>query len=187
MDRAVTRGSLPHGREMQRHTSATPGFGGEARFEYGRLFGFGIPSVETVAALSPIHSFVEIGAGCGFWSYWLRRAGCDVIATDIDPPGPVSTRAWVPDVLRLDAETAVQSFPQRAVLLVWPHFTCDWPAHAVEALPRRTTLCYVGEGPGGCCASPTFFAALDRRGFALASLQRSPSWPNVTDYLAIYV
>jgi hypothetical protein len=46
-------------------------------------YGFSVLTREVVNRLVPYGPFLEVGAGTGYWSYELRRAGCTSIATDI--------------------------------------------------------------------------------------------------------
>jgi hypothetical protein len=179
MERAIAHNKLPSFSETQRALAHFPPYDMLTRLLYGQRFGYGIPCAETIAMIA---RFLEVGAGSGFWSYWLRLAGCDVIATDpSDHPSP-----WLSDVRRLDAIEALRTFGGRAVLMVWPHFTADWPAALVRELPGDAILCYAGEGPFGCCAANSFFSSLGARGFTMSSLHPSPSWPPNPDYLAVY-
>jgi hypothetical protein len=182
MEHAVYTNRLPGFAELQHCLSLFGPYDLHTRLIYGSTFGYGVPCKETVAAISAFPRVLELGAGNGYWSYWLRRAGCDVIATD--PDGRSS--AWIPDIARLDAEGALRTFQGRTLLIVWPHFTAGWPASVVRHLGPGTVLCYVGEGPYGCCAPVQFFDELVRSSFRLIYHHRSPSWPPTVDYLGIY-
>ncbi|KAL7430242.1 hypothetical protein ACHAXH_001286, partial [Discostella pseudostelligera] len=53
-----------------------------------RTFGFGIPSNAVLSKIME-HAprIVEMGAGTGYWSYWLSRMGADIVAYDPYPTG----------------------------------------------------------------------------------------------------
>jgi hypothetical protein len=183
METAISRNSLPTFAALQSAISRYGPYDMATRLVFGQMFGFGIPCHETVSAVASFYRILEVGAGSGFWSYWLRQRGCDVIATDpTDPPSQ-----WLDDIVRVDAQEALRKFHGRAaVLLVWPHFVEDWPVALVRNLPRKTALCYVGEGPYGCCAPLQFFLELGRQSLKMIYAHPSPSWAPTRDFLTIY-
>jgi hypothetical protein len=54
-----------------------------ARDEAIRQYGFSIPCKEAVEAVATLSPLVEVGAGSGYWSRFLRAAGADIVTTDM--------------------------------------------------------------------------------------------------------
>lgn len=196
MDEAVRTGRLPTFDEIQssiarglydiRWAWSYRGYGEPLRGRYARRYGYGIPCLELIDALRPLAPLLEVGAGNGFWTYWLRRAGCDVLAVDAGLPDPYTGHRWIDDLRTSDGAKAVVGEPERNVLMVWPRYDSLWPTHVVHALRADRALCYVGEGPFGAAAHPSMFGALQARGFQLQQLLPAPNWPMSSGYLAIY-
>lgn len=119
-------------------------------------FGYAVLTQDAVARLLPYGPFVEIGAGTGYWSYELRKAGCISIATDLHTVAtksepeirhPFHGRAQYVDVIAMSAEDAAQKYSEKSLLMVWPDLNLSW---AFDALRKYTgdTLVYVGDGRG---------------------------------------
>jgi hypothetical protein len=182
MSHAVVTGRLPSFAAMQSAIAALGPWWWEPRDTYGRSFGYGIPCAETVRRLADYGPLLEVGCGHGFWTWWLRRCGVDVVATDPllhDIP-------WVPDIIPIDAETTMDLYPDRHLLMVWPRFDATWPARLLRRLRPRTSVCYVGDAPGGCCGDAAFFEELHSTRFRFKEGHLSPCWPLTHDYLTVY-
>ena len=82
MSDALTTRKLPDYAQLQNATASCGSHGGTARNRYSRRFGYAIPCQEAVDAIIGLDPFLEVGAGNGFWSYWLRVYGCNVVASD---------------------------------------------------------------------------------------------------------
>ena len=186
MDRAIRQGELPSYCELQQVLSQYENYGGETRTKYALKYGYGVPCREVIHAVAQYGPLLEVGAGNGFWSFWLRSKGCDVIATDPKEAGMFNQKNHINDLVQIEAVEALQRFPNRNVLIVWPYYTSTWPTDIVQRMKVGQILCYVGEGPLGCCAPPSFFSALNQHGVELIYMHRSPAWHMVIDYLAIY-
>lgn len=133
------------------------------RDEFRSRFSFAIPDSKTIERISRFGPLVEIGAGMGYWSCELRRAGVDVVATDVMGEG----RYWRSGHWRepwtsleqLDAIEALRKYPRRRLLSVWPDRYRDWPGRALRVY-RGDMVLYVGEGPGGCTGNYEFHSIL---------------------------
>src|SRR5919109_4354077 len=131
-------------------------------------FGFVLPTepaLRATAEASPA-GVVEIGAGTGYWARLLHDRGVDVVAFDIAPP-PSPDNPWFAGVtpwypVRHGDESAVDRFPERTLLLVWPTRAEDWGAAAVErfATAGGERLAFVGEAHGGRTGDERFHALL---------------------------
>ncbi len=186
MERSVSEGSPAGFGELQSSLARYDNCGGEMRIRYARRYGYGVPCREVLDLIARYGPLLELGAGNGFWSFWLRRKGCDVIATDPKEGGMHNRNNWLSDLVEVGAVEALGMYPGRNVLMVWPHYHSTWPSDVVQRMKPGQVLCYVGERPFGCCAPLTFFSSLKRNGFGMLHRRRTPSWDKVTDYLTVY-
>jgi len=159
------------------------------RNEAIQRFGFAILSSLAVQALHRYGRLLEVGAGSGYWSYELRKAGADVIATDPEPFSGVyfnPEKMWG-EVLRMTAREAIEAYPRRLLLMVWPSIGGAWANDALWAFGESggSEFAYVGEGPGGCTADDAFFELLERE-WAQSAEFDVPQWSGIHDYGAIY-
>jgi hypothetical protein len=112
------------------------------------------PALQAIAEVSP-RGVVEIGAGTGYWARVLHGHGVEVVAFDVAPP-PSADNPWFAGVtpwypVRVGDESAVDRYPTRTLLLVWPTRNEDWGAAAVErfATAGGENVAFVGETVGG--------------------------------------
>lgn len=140
--------------------------------------GYACPTTKAVQAILSYSSHIlEVAAGSGHWGYELQEAGADIICTDKygnDNPdnwwNNIHTR-WC-DVEQLDAVKAVQKYPDRDLLIVYPplsdihdafpfaHQHSRWQTKMLEAFTGRYIF-YVGEWEG-CTGTDSFHHRLDR-------------------------
>jgi hypothetical protein len=182
MAKALRLGVLPTLAELQSDMVAYGPYGGEMRLDYAKLYGYGIPCHETVLILLRSGPLLELGAGNGFWSYWIRRYGGDVIATDPGLKCPYGEWPWTKDIVRMEAISAMRAFPDRRVLIVWPEPRSHWATEALGKLDCGQGLFYVGQPLGGCCAPDEFFLRLRREGFRVLLWHPCPSWLWIPDF-----
>jgi len=113
-------------------------------------FGFAILTEAVTHAIAQFSPLLEVGSGSGYWSYELRKAGCDVIPTD---PGTGKYRfgwestqtywskQWL-EIERIVGVKAVKNYPNRNLLLVVAGHERVARGHA-PAISRRTChLCW---------------------------------------------
>lgn len=134
------------------------------RAEFIARFGFAILDAATIAYLAKFSPLIEVGAGCGYWAYELRRAAADVVATD---PGTGRYRdldeGWTKpyvEIERLDGKAAVDKYRGRALLMVWPDLNDPWSVETVATYAGNTVL-LIGEGRDGCTGTPELFDRLE--------------------------
>ena len=162
----------------------------ESRTQYARrrvvdFFAWAIPD-ERALDLVGSGPVVEIGAGGGYWAAMLRARGVDVAAFDLTPErNHWVKRSWT-HVARGGAPRAGM-YGDRTLLLCWPPYKSlmarsALTAHAVAGGRR---VVYVGEMEGGCCASDSFFARLERDYDQVAE-HSIPKWPCIHDYLTVW-
>jgi hypothetical protein len=127
------------------------------------LFGFAVPTAKTISGIRRYGPVVEVGAGTGYWSYLLRRAGADVVVTDKSTIENTEyhwniaytqqfSRSWVSDLIVMDASEAARKYCDRSLLMVWPCYNKPWGHNALKAYYKAggQTFIYVGEDSGGC-------------------------------------
>ena len=163
------------------------GLHGPNRHTFIAEFGFAIPDEESLNAIAAYSPLLEVAAGLGYWSLELENLGADVIATD------AFTTEWkhhfgdrVPwvDVIPMDGVTAVQTYPDRTLLMIWPSYEEEWSTDVLKAY-QNEFFCYVGENKWGCCASDSFFDLLHREWTEITDML-IPQWGGIHDYLTIY-
>ena len=161
----------------------------ELRDQAVKQFGFAVLTGAAVEALRPYGPFLEVGAGSGYWTWELARRGVPCVATDPDPFSCVAweiEKSWC-DVERLDAKAALEKYPGRTLLSVWPSLRADWCAEALEQhrLQDGQTFVVVGEGYGGCTANDRLFDLLEEHWEAERTIS-IPQWYGIHDYVDVY-
>lgn len=139
-------------------------------------------ALQAIASASP-EGVVEIGAGTGYWARCLHDRGVDVVAFDVAPPPSVDNpwfaglTPWYP--VQVGDETAVDPYPRRTLLLVWPTRNEDWGADVARrfATVGGACLAFVGEPAGGRTGDDRLHALMgeiDRCWSCAYGLQSSP-------------
>lgn len=129
----------------------------DLRYRVMELFGYAVLTKDAVDRLVPHGPFLEVGAGTGYWSYEIEKAGGESFATDLhtyqttsipEVPHPFHGQSCYVPVTPAAAEEIVQEYPEKTLLVVWPEWGKRW---AYDALMKYTgtKLVYVGEGMGG--------------------------------------
>ncbi len=101
---------------------------------------------------------VEVAAGDGMLSHWLREHGINIIASDNmswhekgerhDRDQPVKTQS---EVEKLDGVAAVKKYKPRLVIASWVEYTSTLDIEILEQSPEFFII--IGEGRGGCTGS----------------------------------
>lgn len=160
------------------------------RDEFIRRFGFAILTGDAINRISGYGPFVEVGCGSGYWAYELRKAGIDIIATDPATGKYALGKAfahWETPWLAIERITgveAVERYPERSLLTIWPDYDRPWPAETLRAF-KGTTVLYGGEGPGGCTADDDFHDVLEER-FVEAETIAIPQFDSIHDRLEVW-
>jgi hypothetical protein len=163
----------------------------EIRAQHIHRFGFAVLTDEVISAIAPYQPLLEIGCGSGYWSYELRQAGLDVIATDpgtgkyhfFEKDGYHWATPWI-EIERICGIDAVQKYPTRNLLTVWPDYDASWPVDVLRAFQGEIVL-YGGEGQGGCTADDDFHSFLEQQ-FAPVETIRLPQFDGIHDDLEIW-
>lgn len=165
----------------------------ELRHEFIAKYGFAIINDETIELLKGYQPILEVGAGSGYWSYELQKAGVEVIATD-SFTGKYSHRKPVmrgehwkhhyTEVEKITAKRAILKYPNRNLLTVWPDYVTPWTG-AMLRFYKGKYLIYVGEGSGGCTRNDRFHKILDSEYIEIADLS-IPQFDGIHDRLYVY-
>ncbi len=164
----------------------------ELRNRVLELFGFAVLTKDVVDRLVPHGPFLEVGAGTGYWSYEIERAGGSSFATDRHTYQTTGERdliytfqqrsSYVP-VTAAYAEDIVQEYPDRTLLLVWP----EWRRWPYDALTKYTgaKLVYVGEGMDGRTADDQFHQEIANSWREIEQI-KIPQFPSYKDRVFVY-
>jgi hypothetical protein len=165
----------------------------ELRLRVIERFGYAVLSREAVQRLIPYGPFLEVGAGTGYWSYELQKAGCVSIATDLHTPEMTSKPAveyafhggsCYVDVIAMAGEDAAKQHPDKTLLMVWPEWGMNWAYRALRQY-AGTTLIYVGEGRGGRTGDDQLQQELEQS-WREEERIRIPRFPFVNEAVVVY-
>lgn len=168
--------------------------GYRVREEFIVRFGFAVITESVIRSVAAYAPLVEVGCGSGYWSYELRKAGVDVIATD---PGTGryrgllwgedgEARHWDKPWLEIEPISgieAVRKYPARNLLTVWPDMA-PWADQTLREFKGETVL-YGGEGSGGCTADDGFHRFLEER-FEPTEVIDLPQFGGIHDDLYVW-
>lgn len=105
-------------------------------------------SLEVVKAVSRGKTVLDVGSGNGYWTYMLRRQGCDVLAID---NGQSDWRTlWIGDTIKEDGARYVQKRPRPEtdiLLLVYPVVGLDFTTSILNAY-KGDVICVAGTQNG---------------------------------------
>eukprot|EP00208_Stichococcus_sp_RCC1054_P008353 CAMPEP_0206150624 /NCGR_PEP_ID=MMETSP1473-20131121/38397_1 /ASSEMBLY_ACC=CAM_ASM_001109 /TAXON_ID=1461547 /ORGANISM="Stichococcus sp, Strain RCC1054" /LENGTH=662 /DNA_ID=CAMNT_0053548133 /DNA_START=249 /DNA_END=2238 /DNA_ORIENTATION=- len=154
------------------------------------MYAFAAPNKAAVAALVARSPLLEVGAGTGYWAWVLRRAGADVVAVDVAPPGPSAAvsnnyHGRMPTFTEVTAGgvNAAARMPGRTLFLCYPPPNQPMAADCL-AKYRGRCVCVVGEW-GGDTGSSAFTAAL-QGGWRLTERVALPNWPDSAHELTVW-
>ena len=125
--------------------------------------------IDLLVENSPV---IGVCSGLGYTESLARDAGCDIIATDIDPKRmsgyrPKTGARQFMKIVKQDAVAAVMEYPDRTVFLGWPPYESTGQGESgiaydvAVAMEVGQTIIYIGEGYGGCTGDDFFHHALD--------------------------
>lgn len=157
------------------------------RLELARKYAWAIPNTDVIKAMvkfSP--SYVEIGAGTGYWARLLAEAGATVRAYDNNSWGMSKGVLWYP-VERGSSKSAAKH-PESALLLIWPPYKKRMGVDAVAAYLRAggEKVVYVGEDRYGCTGDQAMHDLLDAE-FERTDYKLIPTWEGVHDFAQFFV
>lgn len=137
-------------------------------------FGFAVATKAFFDFMARQGPLLEIAAGTGYLSAGLTKLGADVIASDPYPYQHGSAERYC-NILPLDGKTAIESHPDRTVLLSWPGHLDPWPEEAIESLKPGQKFFLIGE-TGGCTGTDALTEKLHSDAFAPISTPSRAIW-----------
>ena len=155
----------------------------DPRMNFIRTFGFAILTGSTVQMLREYSPILEVGAGTGYWTMELEKAGTDIVATD-PMPGMFFERApiWT-QVEMLGGAEAMEKHPGRNLMLCWPDRE-RWPGEVLEECSSKYII-YVGEPRNGCTGNDRMFDLLESR-YRLKERIEIPRFREIHDWVEIW-
>lgn len=110
---------------------------------------------------------LEVAAGDGMLSHWLREYGVNIKATDdmswhnFDRTEyPIKIRS---EVEKLDAIEAIQKYKPNLVIASWIPYGSDLDYKILKE--KVSYFIIIGEGPGGCTGSEVFWEKYEEEGY----------------------
>lgn len=91
---------------------------------------------------------LEVGAGSGHLSVFLKQFGVNIVATDMNPKNKF--------VEKLSAVDAVRKYEKDILLCSWPEYNSEFLTDAIRHVTVHKVI-YLGEREGGCTGSSSFF------------------------------
>lgn len=154
-----------------------------------KFFGFAIPNEEALQIIAEYSPILEVGAGNGYWAFELKERGGDIITTE--PLKKAENKyeqvskgqLWV-EPENLSANEAIQKYPNRTLMMIWPCYDDPWAYFALKEYKGQYFI-FVGEGQGGCTAEDMFFNELERNWEMIHDVW-IPRHDGIHDYLSIH-
>lgn len=128
-------------------------------------YSWAVPDAEFAREILKYTSSVfEIGAGSGYWIWYLRQFGLRVTGVDKYPNYDTTSsngygnRAYWCPVFKIQEMEVPPA--DRALMFVWPSYDERWAANYLSRY-RGNVVIYEGEGDGGCTGDGNFHRILD--------------------------
>jgi len=121
-----------------------------------------LSNVATMCSSLKTQKIVELGAGAGWFSYWLSLYGVPVCESIDNMSWESKWNSVLKMVKKKSAINFVKENPQiELFLLSWPYMD-SFALRVWKAMQKGQYLFYIGEGKGGCTANDDFFSAVDK-------------------------
>lgn len=158
-----------------------------SRHDICHKFAWAVPTDEAAQAIK-CHTteITEIGAGTGYWAWFLSQFGITVHAYDNMELNRQHLVHYHP--VQIGDELMVDDHPGAALMLCWPPYA-EWMAHNALDLYSGNLLIYIGEGRNGCTAESNFFDLLESKWRCIEEItipQWMDYWDGMHDTVQIY-
>jgi len=201
---AYSLGEMP--REEVEKFLSNRGFDFSTRRAFTAYFGWSVPCKEAVEAIKKYarQPLYDVLAGTGYWTKILKKAGINVIASDIHKITSKNyyhrSREDLPNIsnlvkpekekiLRRNALKVAYDLKRERlkgdVLISWAPYEEPFATDILEMLPIGSRVFYIGEGMGGCTADASFHKYLCVN-FEHLHTEDLPRFPGIHDYLSVY-
>jgi len=117
------------------------------------IYGFSIPESQTVRELKKIVSrnIIDLGAGKGYWAWFLSRNGFDVISMDDFSWEHTQDRKSFHFTVQQGCAVDAARFPDRTLFLSWPPYESSFAVDALRAYSNAGGQCFVFVADINCC------------------------------------
>ena len=149
------------------------------RFPICRKYGFVVPTSDLVEFIDEWGPIVEVGAGTGNLSSFLRDS------KPTDPQDGEYGFIHPEHVEKMSAIEAAAKYRDRTILCAWPSYDEPWAYELLKSLTAGRLLIYIGESHGGCTADENFHNHLDEHCEKIDDMAIA-NWPSIHDYLTLY-
>lgn len=137
---------------------------------------------------------IEVCAGLGYLTKWLKTYGVDITASDHYHGYYARAHDFPETVQKMNAVRAVKKNPDSEfIILCWPPYsdrTGDISLKVWDSMKRGQTLVYIGEGECGCNASEAFFRkVMEYKIYQPDELKdrlHIPSWFGIHDSISFF-
>jgi hypothetical protein len=158
------------------------------QWKFQNMFSYAIPSYNSILKIKDFvkdNQILEVGAGNGLWAGLLKKAGCNIIATDNFSTHGTGLIKYI-DVENLSHIEAINTYKDYHVLfLCWPPQIDSMSDEAIQ-LFKGDKLVYIGGyGNTGLTGSSLFHDILKNQ-WDLVEKVTIPRWKNVEDELYLY-
>ena len=177
----------------------------QKRRKFQSNFSWAIPSAKAVKSIvdfSGNETIYEIGAGKGYWAYFIDKMKGKIKCFDnpecvfnyFQSPKKNNYGQNIADISEfktfypVDFCTPIDVVQRckdaKVLMFCWPEYNKSWAYEYLKKI-KPEKLIYIGEGYGGCCADNSFFDYIkkcyDEYGFTSI-----PQWDGLHDYLTFY-
>ena len=173
----------------------------QKRREFQTNFSWAIPSAKAVKSIvdfSGDETIYEIGAGKGYWAYFIDKMKGKIKCFDnpecvfhyFQSPKKNDCGQNIADISQfqtfypVDFCTPKEVFKKckeaNVLMLCWPEYDKDWAYEYINKIKPKK-LIYIGEEYGGCCANDAFFDYLEKN-YKETGFTDIPQWEGIQDY-----
>lgn len=159
----------------------------DVRFEMCHKYAWSLPT-EDLALLIKKHlpegyKIIEIGAGTGYFGWFLSQYDIDVKCYDIQPyHNSHCDNKWF-EIESAD-EFISADYSDRALMLCWPPYSSPMAYNALNAY-KGDYVIYIGEGDGGCTGDDKFHDMLYEN-WDVMGHNYPPNWDSISSREIIY-
>lgn len=178
------------------------------RRSFTKNFAWSVPCKEAVDAIKKYarEPLYDVLAGTGYWAKILKKAGINVIASDIhkilNKNFYHQNREYADDknisnlvkikkekILRRNALKVGYDISRKRlkgdIFLSWPPYDNPLAYELAKIIPSGTRIFYIGEGSGGCTGNDDFHKYLCNK-FKELKIVALPTFQGIHDVLFIY-
>lgn len=171
-------------------------------------FGWSLPCKEAVDVIKKYarQPLYDVLAGTGYWAKILRKAGINVVASDIHKitnknhyhQSKENTGAKkISHIIKPEKEKIIRRNALKVgyhlnkgrlkgdIFLSWPPYEEPFATDLLEMIAVGTRVFYIGEGMGGCTGDAGFHQYLCSN-FKMLHSEELPQWTGIHDDLTVY-